>query len=155
MGENNRIKLQKWGLIQTVILQAQVRQGSGPIANKERPKTRKRSQQRQFLSSGLSCITTYLRKNIIFKVQELRCSFLLPPQPYCVKKTSWGRMNQNPQTAGEAMEPAKAESTEQPDCGRASLNAVLLSCLFWISFPLLLPQLDSVTALLHAFLSST
>lgn len=44
-------------------------------------------------------------------MQELWCSFFLHTvfQPYCWKKTSWGRINQNLQTAGEATEPAKAE----------------------------------------------
>lgn len=45
-------------------------------------------------------------------MQELTCSFFLPPQPYCLKKNSWGRINQNPQTPGEAKEPAKAESSQ-------------------------------------------
>lgn len=97
--------------------EARAQQGSGSFANKQRPKTLKSSQEGHSSFSELSCITTYWRENIIFKVQEITRSFFLPPQPYCLKKTSWGRINQNPQTAGEATEPAKAESPEQPVAG--------------------------------------
>lgn len=108
MGENNRIKLQKGGMIQAVVLQARVRQDYNKVQGLSQIK------RDQNPWKGLN-------KDLnIFKVQELRCSFFLPPQPYCLKKTSWGRINKYPQTAGEATEPAKAASTEQPDCGRAS-----------------------------------
>lgn len=98
--------------------EARLWQGSGPVANKWRPKKPKRSQKGQCLFTGLSWIKTYIRKDITFKVQELRCCFFLLPQPYCLKKNCWGRTSQKPQTAGVATEAAKADSIEQPDFGR-------------------------------------
>lgn len=41
MRKNNRIKLQKGGLIQTMVWQGQVRQGSGPTAKKETKSSKK------------------------------------------------------------------------------------------------------------------
>lgn len=114
----------------------------------------KKSQKGQFLFTGLSWIKIYIREKIIFKMQALRCCFFLLPQPQCLKKNCWERTSQKPQTAGAATKAAKAEHNATR-FWQDFLTLVLLSCLLWISFPLLLPQPHSATAPLHGFPHST
>lgn len=139
----------------TGMSEARLWQGSGRVANKGRPKNPKRSQKGQFLFTGLSWIKTYVRENVIFKVQELRCCFFLLPHPYSLKKKLLGKNKPETPDSRSSYTSCQSRKHRATRFWQDFLDPVLLNCLLWISFPLFLPQSYSATAPLHGFLPST